>query len=89
MRTNRIFRDNVPQHMYQRTQNGGVLFYTLADYLVFYTHFTTTAIHYHLQIMCLCLMVNHIHALVRCPNKTTLSAFVQAYSIHFSTEYNK
>ncbi len=33
----RKFAPEGTQHIYKRTENGGLLFYTLSDYLVFFT----------------------------------------------------
>lgn len=89
MSKNRLFRSYVPQHIYQIAEDSGVIFYKTEDYLVFYTLFCTLARKMHIQVLCICLMINHIHALVTCSNGTQLSTFVQAYSSRFSKEYNQ
>ncbi len=54
------FRPNTVQHVYQRTVKGHLLFYTIKDYLVFYTILSIIARKYGVQILGICLMVDHI-----------------------------
>lgn len=84
----RIFKAGVPQHVYQRTYNRGLIFYTLEDYIFFYTTFCAVAKRMNLRFLSLCLMINHIHFLLRCDSRKILSKFVSTYSIIFVRGYN-
>lgn len=76
-------------HLYLKTLDGRLLFYTRSDYLVFYTIFSTTASTTNLQILGLCLMFDHIHILVRCPGDfSELKRFVRLFTSRYTTHYN-
>lgn len=80
----RNFKTGKFLHIYQNTNNGFLLFYSASDFLVFFTIFCTMARKYQIQVLCLCLMADHIHALIRARNKDVLAAFVQNYSSVFT-----
>ena len=83
------FKPGVIQHVYQRTNNGYLIFYTARDYLVFYSIIMTVARQHHVRILGLCLMVDHIHLLVDVSSKEQLSRFVQHYTSLFATIWNR
>lgn len=85
----KVFVQGAVQHVYQRTHNYGLIFYTLEDYLLFFTIFCTTVRRMKVEILGLCLMINHIHLLVSCEDSKTLSEFVGIYSLRFVKEYNR
>lgn len=85
----RIFKASAVQHIYQNTPFGGVIFYNIEDFLLFYTIFCTVAKKMKIKVVGLCLMINHIHILVRCSYKKELSMFVRAYTISFVKAYNR
>lgn len=85
------FRPNIPDtvyHLYQRTSDGGLLFYSATDFLVFYSIFSSSASKYGVRVLALCLMHDHIHAVVDIPDETTLSHFVRDYTSLFSLAFN-
>ncbi|MBR5019515.1 MAG: transposase [Bacteroidales bacterium] len=88
MRGRISFRPGAVQHVYQNTYNGFLVFYSIRDFLAFFTIFTTTARRYHVRILGLCLMVDHLHVLVEAPNKAELSRFVHDYTWRFSMARN-
>lgn len=53
----------VPVHFYSKGKDGNMIFYTLNDYLVFYTLFCTEAARRHGKIISACIMPNHFHYL--------------------------
>ena len=88
MRGRISFRPGAVQHIYQNTYNGFLVFYSVRDFLAFFTIFTTTARRYNVRILGLCLMVDHLHVLVEAPNKAELSRFVHDYTWRFSMARN-
>lgn len=53
----------MPVHFYSKGKDGNMIFYTLNDYLVFYTLFCTEAARRHGKIISACIMPNHFHYL--------------------------
>ena len=88
MRGRISFRPGAVQHIYQNTYNGFLVFYSVRDFLAFFTIFTTPARRYNVRILGLCLMVDHLHVLVEAPNKAELSRFVHDYTWRFSMARN-
>lgn len=76
-------------HCYQRTVNGFLIFYSISDYLVFFTILCTTAKKYKVRILSVCLMVDHIHLSIIEERKGDLSNFVRDYSKTFSFFHNR
>ena len=87
------FRPNTVQHVYQRTVKGHLLFYSIKDYLVFYTIVSIVARRYGVQILGLCLMVDHFHLLCICQTKKQFSSFMRDatrwYALLFNKHYGK
>ena len=83
------FKLGAIQHIYQRTNNGYLLFYTVKDYLVFFSIIMTVAHKYRIRILGLCFMVDHIHMLVDAPSKIELYRFIQDYTARLTTVWNK
>lgn len=76
-------------HIYQRTRHGGLLFYSPADCLVFFTVFCSVAERMGISVAALCLMPDHVHQVVVAPNARTLSSFQQRFSQLFAKEWNR
>ena len=83
----RKFQSGSPNHIYQRSQNGSVIFYSLEDCLVYFTVFCTCAKRYGVTVLGLCEMYDHIHQLVEAPDLPTLSGFERMVNMTFSYEY--
>lgn len=84
----RRFYPGEVNHVYQRTRNGFNIFYDTIDYLVYFTIFSVSAQKYDVVVMGLCLMVDHLHMLLRTENKTSLSEFIRQVTSVFVMEYN-
>ncbi|MBQ7575524.1 MAG: transposase [Bacteroidales bacterium] len=82
------FKPGAVQHIYQNTCCGFLIFYSIKDYLVFFTLFSTVARIHGIKILGLCLMPDHIHVLVMADNRAALSRFVHHYTTWFSQIYN-
>ena len=83
----RRFLPNVPIHIYQRSLNGTVIFYSLEDCLVYYTVFCTCAKRSGITVLGLCEMYDHIHQLLEAPDLRSLSDFERMVNIEFSREF--
>lgn len=79
----------VVQHIYIRAKNGFVIYYDAADRLVFYTIFSMMAQRYGIEVIGICLMPTHIHALVAAESQMILSRFMSACLSIFAKEYNR
>lgn len=88
MKTRKIYPGEV-HHVCQQTIGGVLVFYTVSDYLVFFTIFCTVAKRYGVKVLALCPMVDHLHNAVVVPSsEITLPHFVQQYTSIFSREWN-
>lgn len=86
--TERKFVSGIVTHCYQNTIDGGLLFYTTSDYLVFFTVFCTISKRYPVVILKLCLMPDHIHLSVVSDSQKSLSEFVRDYTSIFARSHN-
>ena len=84
----RKFKKAVLNHCYQRTSDHGVLFYTIRDHLVFFSIFCTTAGRYHVKVLKLVQMPDHIHHSTLASSMAELSGFIRDYTSIFAKEYN-
>ena len=85
----RKFVNGKVNHTYQRTVSGFNIFYEVEDYLVYYTIFSILAHRYGVLVYGLCLMIDHIHALVSATESKIFSRFMSHASQLFAKEYNK
>ena len=88
MKKRRVYPGQV-HHVCQQTIGGVVIFYTLYDYLVFFTIYCTVARRYGIPVLALCPMADHTHNTVIVPDGTTLAKFVQQYTHLFAREWNE
>ncbi len=89
MRGRISFKPGAVQHLYQRTIDGFLIFYSVRDCLVFFTIFATAARRYDVRVIGVCLMVDHVHVLVEAPNQHELDLFVCLYTSWFVRQYNE
>ena len=82
----RRFSPDILIHCYQRTIDGGVIFYCDLDFLVCFIIICLTAKRYHIRLLKVCLMYDHIHLVVTAPDRESLSSFMQAFTTQFSKE---
>ena len=85
----RSFQKNVLNHCYQRTADGGVIFYSNLDYLVWFTVVCTVARKRKVRILAMCPMPDHTHFSIEAASFAELSAFMRDYSSLFALEHNK
>ena len=75
--------------MYQKTEKGGLIFYSLHDYLVFFTIYCSQARKREIDVLALCPMMDHIHQILAVRSEKQLAAFEQTYSNLFAREWNR
>ena len=85
---NRKFIEGEYQHVYQRTAKRHNIFYCDADYLVYFTIFCIWARKLKINILGLCLMIDHLHMLIQGRTKETVSRFISTVTKIFIHEYN-
>lgn len=89
MRGESSYQQDAVYHIYQRTIDGGLIFYSVKDYVVFFTYISFAASRTGMTILGICFMPDHIHLVVRARCKEMVSAFVDLYASGFVREYNK
>jgi len=87
-KTSRAFSRGVLNHVYQRTVNGFIIFYCISDYLVYFTILCVTARNYHVRLLMVSLMPDHIHLSVIAHNAKELSGFMCDLSKNFAYRHN-
>lgn len=75
-------------HIFQRGQEGVVIFYTRQDYLVYYTIFSVYADKFGLKVLGLAIMYNHLHILVVGGDSAKIKRFMTVVTSVFAREYN-
>ena len=88
MRGKITFRQGAVQHIYQKTINGFLIFYSTRDCLVFFTILATATRRYGVHILGICLMVDHVHILVEARCKRDIDLFVRLDTSWFVRMYN-
>lgn len=88
-RHGRFFQQDILTHCYQRTQDGGLIFYAYSDYLVWFTVLCTEARKRDVQILALCPMPDHVHLSVTASCQEQFSGFMGEYSRRFSRARNQ
>lgn len=80
---------NKAVHIYQRSVKGDVIFYTLQDYLVFFSFISIYARKHRVKILGLAIMYNHYHILVIADSRESINKFVAEFSAGYSRMYNE
>ncbi len=88
MKSRKFYRDII-NHCYQRTADGGVLFYTTSDHLVYFTMYCIVAKKYGIKVFSLCQMPDHVHDAVASRSQRDLVEFKRELNSRFAREYNK
>ncbi len=85
----RKFRSDAVEHIYQRTIHQVVMFYCLADRLVFYTIFSVTARKFKVVILALALMFDHFHCIIAVAVSRLMALFVGTVTSTFARAFNR
>lgn len=84
----RKFAQDILHHCYQRSADGGVLFYDFMDHLVYFTLYCTLAREYDINVLAACQMPDHVHDSVRTSRKENLVRFKRTLNARFAKQYN-
>ena len=84
----RKFIKGILNHCYQRMDDGGVLFYTYSDHLVYFTQYCVMARKYRIQVLALCQMPDHVHDSVIAQRKQDFEQFKQYTGAGFARKRN-
>lgn len=88
MKKRKVYSGEV-HHIIQRTRNRGIIFYTVQDYLVFFTIYCSQALQKNVSVLSLCPMPDHTHQVIVVNSRDQLVSFVQTYAHLFAYEWNK
>lgn len=75
-------------HIIQRSNDWGVVFYTDADRLVYFTQFAVKAKALKVRVVAFSIMFNHTHQALIAPTPQAISEYVQLASSAFGRAYN-
>lgn len=82
------FNPDAIHHIYTISEDGGIIFYSEFDYLVFFTILCTSARRYGVTIVSVCIMRNHVHLGVIAEDKVIITRFMKSIIGTFVKEYN-
>lgn len=85
----RRFIKGIPNHCYQKTARGVLLFYSVTDFLVFFTHICVSALRHRVRILSIVLMPDHLHICIEADSVEELNDFVKSYSSPFALAHNR
>ena len=77
------------QHIYQRSINQFIIFYSMEDRLVYFTIFAVLARTYRIVVLALALMFDHIHSLIQASERKTYATFIGVVTLTFALAYNR
>ena len=75
-------------HLYQRTEDGFLLFYDTIDFLVVFSIICVEARRNKIQLLGVCLMFDHIHSIATAGDRKEISPFMRGCSCLISRELN-
>ena len=85
----RVYREGFPHHVFTRSKNGGILFYSTSDCLFYTTLYCCLARRHKICTRAFSIMPNHIHSNEQSPDKKTFLHFHRQLNSDFSREYNR
>ena len=77
-----------PHHVFQRSSDKGLLFYTAADVLAYFTIYMTYARTYRITVLGVCPMRDHVHGMIIPPSKEMMAKFEGATNRAYAVEFN-
>ena len=77
-----------PHHVYQRSSDRGLLFYTAADVLTYFTIYMTYARLFEIVVLGVCPMRDHVHGMIIPPSKEMMAKFEGATNRAYAVEFN-
>ena len=82
------FQAQFPHHIYIRSFDRGLIFYSTRDYLVYFTFITTMARRYDIVLMELSIMPDHVHMFAESSVPGNMNLFLASTERLFAAEYN-
>lgn len=76
-------------HIFHITTDNGVCFYSAADCLVWFTMLCILSIKYQVQVLAICIMLNHFHIEAKFPSKQKMAAMMQELDSWFTRSFNR
>lgn len=89
MRKARRVKEGILNHCYQRTVGGAVLFYSISDYLVYFTSYCVLARKHGVEVLGMCQMPDHLHDSLLVRDKRQLAAFKRDQNAWFAKQQNE
>lgn len=87
-RKNSVLIQGATQHIYQRTEDHGVIFYTIEDRLVYYTIASVKAKRCGIIVLSASIMFTHLHQSVKAPSMRILHKYLHDTDTTFARLYN-
>lgn len=75
-------------HCYQRAADSEILFYSVSEFLSFFTLICVLAVRYDVNIIALCLMIDHFHMTATAEAPSSVSSLIGMATRAFSRESN-
>ncbi|MBQ9893706.1 MAG: transposase [Bacteroidales bacterium] len=75
-------------HIYQRSKNGYLLFYTASDYLVFFSIACNAARNRGMRVLGICPMFDHVHMVVAAERREDVRMFVRDVFSQYAKAFN-
>lgn len=85
----RKFLPGTWEHIYRRSCDGGLLFYSVRDRLVYFSIASVVAKKYQIEVMGLCLMIDHIHELIRSEHEQDRICYERDTNAWFAKAWNE
>lgn len=85
----RHFVSDSPIHVYTKGVNGGILFYTLEDYLCYFSRYMCDAYKYGIKVVGVTMMPNHVHSSEQSSAEESFIRFHQETEAAFALDSNK
>lgn len=85
---NKVYKEGEVAHIYRRSRDGRILFYTPIDYLVIFIIVCVAARKYGIEMLGFCPMVDHLHLLVRAKSAKDISSFMRDLTSQYAVSFN-
>lgn len=83
----RAFQRGIIIHCYQRSADGGLLFYSYSDYLVWFSIVCLAARRHRITLLAACPMPDHIHLSLTALSSGELSAFMRDMNREYAVQF--
>lgn len=84
----RKFKEGCPIHIYSKSKNSNIIFYSLEDYIFYFTLYSCLSRRYNICVLGFCLMPNHIHSVEISGDYKLFTLFHSSLNSSFVSGYN-